>query len=206
MAYGGKYMRKKLLGIFVCMLLIITMLPVSATRNQSSFTSDDKAIGVSWDYKSMIDITSPDGNDYRCIMFCDNHEQVLNWISLISESGFQKAWQKKFIELTIFFILPGTILLFGLDDFRNWYAELLIKLKHQDEFLIFLNTYDTVNGAGMITYLWLTGRTNRPVDFKAQPDNSWVEESWILDTSDTYIPNPEIWNKLLFWYFDEPWS
>jgi hypothetical protein len=196
-----KIMRKKVLGIFVCMLLIITVLPVSGTLNQKSLLSNEKAIGTKGDFKSKKKISSPDGNNYTCIMFCENHQQTLGWISLINTSGFEKAWRENFIKLTAFFLLPGTIILYGLDDFRVWYLELFIKLKYKNEFLNFLDTYDTVNGSGMITYLWLTGKTNRPIDFKAQPDNSWVEDSWVLDNG-VFIPNSEIWGPLLFWYFD----
>lgn len=196
-------MKKKILGIIIGMLLIITVLPVTATVNQKSLISDDIAIGAKGAYKSRIEISSPDGNEYRCIMFCDNHEQVLDWISLINESGFQKTWQKKFMELTIFFLLPGTVLLFGLGDFHNWFAGLFAKLRYQNEFINFLNTYDAVNGSDMITYLWLSGMTNQPVDFKAQPDNSWVENSWILDNGE-YVPNSEIWGDATFWYIDLP--
>jgi hypothetical protein len=202
-----KIVKKEILGIVICILLVITVLPVSATSHQKFIQSNDNAIGTKWNYKSLKDIPSPDGNNYRCIMFCDDHEQTLKWISLINESGFKNAWQKKFIELTIFFTLPGTILLFGLADFRNWYAELFIKLRYKNEFSDFLTTYDIVNGSGMITYLWLSGMTNRPVDFKAQPDNSWVEDSWILDPNNAYIPNPEIWREEpFFWFFDLPFS
>lgn len=202
-AYGGKNMKKNIIGICVCMLLILTVLPVSATSTQKSNQTYENAIGTSSNYKSRGEILSSDGNSYRCLMFCENHEQTLRWISLIEESGFQKAWQKKFLELTFLFALPGSILFFGLDDFHNLYAKLLIKLKFQDDFLNFLNTYDTTDGSGMITYLWLTGEPNRPVDFKAQPDNTWVENSWILDNGE-YIPNPEIWTDSFFWYFDFP--
>jgi len=198
-------MKKGIFCVLVCMLLIITVQPISATSNQKSYLSNDRTIGTKWNYKSLVDIPSPDGNSYRCIMFCDDHEQALQWISLINESGFEKAWQKKFMELTIFFILPGTILLFGLDDFRNWYAELVVKLQYKNEFLSLLDTYDTINGSGIITYLWLSGTTKRPVDFKAQPDNTWVENSWILDGG-VYIPNPEIWTDGFLWYFDFPWD
>jgi hypothetical protein len=137
-------------------------------------------------------------------MFCENHEQTLEWISLINASGFEKAWQKKFIELTIFFLLPGTVLLYGLDDFRNWYAGLIIKSRHRAEFLSFLQGYDTVNGNGMISYLWLSGGLIRPVDFQVQPDYTWVDDSWVLDNSGAYIPNAEVWGTLYFWYFDFP--
>jgi hypothetical protein len=197
-------MKKKIFGICLCMLLILTVLPVSATSDQRSIQSDESAIGTSSNYKRRSEILSPDGNSYRCIMFCGNHEKTLKWISLIDESGFQKAWQKKFLELTIFFMLPGSVILFGLCDFRNWYMELFTQLKYKDDFVNFLETYDTINGSGMITYLWLTGETNRPVDFKAQPDNSWVENSWVLDNGE-YIPNSEIWDEgVFFWYFDFP--
>jgi hypothetical protein len=197
-------MKNKLLGIFVCMLVIITVLPISALAAHRPLESKVEAIGVKESYKSVVDIPSPDNQSYPCIMFCENHEQVLKWISLINESGFEKAWQKKFLELTIFFILPGTKIIFGLLEFRIWYSELFYKLKHKNEFLNFLNTYDTVNGSGMITYLWLSGKINRPVDFKAQPDNSWIENSWVIDDGGEYIPNPEIWGKLYFWYFTIP--
>jgi hypothetical protein len=196
-------MRKKFVNIVLCALLIITVLPVSGTLNQKSILSNDKAIGTKGNYKSLIEIPSPDGNNFTCIMFCDTHQQTLDWISLINKSGFQKAWRENFIKLTVFFLLPGTILLFGLNDFRNRYSELFTKLKYRDEFLNFLNTYNQVNGSGMITYLWLTGKTNRPIDFKAQPDNSWMEDSWILNDSGVLIPNPEIWETSpFFWYFD----
>ena len=193
-------MKKVIFCVLVCMLLLLTVLPVSATRNQSPITLNATAIGISTDYKSMIDISSPDGNVHHCIMFCKNHEQVLDWISSINEFGFQKAWLKKFLELTIVFMLPGTVFLFGLSHFRNAYAELSIHLKYKDEFLNFLNSYDIENASGMITYLWLSGNINRPVDFKTQPDNTWIEDSWILDDG-AYIPNPEIWFEAFFWHF-----
>jgi hypothetical protein len=201
-----KIIRKKIFGIVICMLLIITVLPVSGTLNQKSLLSYDKAIGIKGAYKSLIKIPSPDGNNYTCIMFCDNHQQTLEWISLINKSGFEKAWRENFVKLTIFFFLPGTIFYFGLDDFRNWYADLVIKLRYRNEFVDILNTYDTVNGSGMITYLWLTGTIKRPVDFKTQPDNSWMEDSWVLDDTGKFVPNPEIWRNDFFWYFDFPWS
>lgn len=37
-----------------------------------------------------------------------------------------------------------------------------------------------------------TGIINKPIDFKSQPDNTWIENSWILDDNGKYIPNPEI--------------
>jgi len=199
-------MKKEIICVLVFMLMIITVLPVSATLPQKSNLLIDRGIGEKWSFKSLSEIPSPDGNSYRCIMFCENHEQTLQWISLINESGFEKAWQKKFLELTIFFILPGTISLFGLGGFRNWYAELVVQLQHKNEFLNFLNTYEAENGSGMIIYLWLSGITNRPVDFRAQPDNSWVENSWILEPSGVYMPNPDIWDKFFAWYFDFPWD
>ena len=200
-------MKKAIFCVLVCMLMIITVLPVSAFSTQKSNLLLDRGIGEKWNYKSLSEIPSPDGNSYRCIMFCDNHEQALQWISLINESGFEKAWQKKFIELTIFFIFPGARLFVGLEGFRNWYAELLIKTQNKNEFLNFLDTYDAENGSGMITYLWLSDVSNRPVDFKAQPDDTWLEDSWILDNSGAYIPNPELWiENAFFWYFDFPWD
>jgi len=75
-------------------------------------------------------------------MYCNNHKQTLEWISLIDESGFEKAWVKQFIKLTILFILPGTIFFYGLDEFQQWYTELYIKLKHKDYFINFLDDYD----------------------------------------------------------------
>jgi hypothetical protein len=202
-------MKKKLIGIFVCMLLIATVLSVSGASTQTLIAKSEKIdmkfllsnyedTGIKGGYRSLIDIPSPDGNNYSCIMYCNNHEQTLEWISLIDESGFEKAWLKQFIKLTTFFILPGTILLFGLDDFRHWYFELSIKLKHRDEFLDFLNNYDELNGSGMITYKWLAGVINKPIDFKSQPDDTWIENSWILDDNGKYIPNPEIWDELPF--------
>jgi hypothetical protein len=199
--------KKGIICMFICMLMIVTVFPLSATLTPKSHVLLDRSsIGTKWNYKSMVEIPSPNGNSYRCIMFCDDHQQTLQWISLINESGFEKAWQKKFIELTIFFCIPGTILFFGLADFRNWYSELLVKTQHKDAFLDFLDTYDIENGSGMITYIWLSGISNRPVDFKAQPDNTWIENSWILDNSDEFIPNPELWIENDFlWYFDFPW-
>jgi hypothetical protein len=197
-------MRKKVVGIVVCSLLFLTVFSASTTAQQKTIPANDSTGGVKGIYKSVNALPSPDGKSYRCLMFCENHEQTLEWISLINASGFEKAWQKKFIELTIVLLLPGSILLFGLNDFRNWYMELALKLKYRTEFLTFLQSYDIVNGSGMITYLWLSGTLKRPVDFKAQPDNSWVETSWVLDNSGAYIPNPEIWGTLYFWYFDIP--
>ena len=207
-------MKKKLLGILICMLLIATVLPVSGTLTQSEFvkskTIDKKSlitnyenIGVIGGFKSLIDIPSPDGTNYTCIMFCNSHEQTLQWINLIDDLGFEKAWLRFLIKLTTFFILPGTVFLYGLNDFREGYLDLIIKLRYRDKFLDLLNNYDEINGSGMITYLWLAGLTNRPIDFKSQPDNSWIENSWILDDG-SFIPNPEIWYEGFFWYFDFP--
>ena len=50
----------------------------------------------------------------------------------------------------------------------------------------------------MITYKWLAGVINKPIDFKSQPDDTWIENSWILDDNGKYIPNPEIWDELPF--------
>jgi hypothetical protein len=208
-------MKIKFISVFICFLLISSVLSISATLAQNnitktenidkiSFLSINEKIGIRGHYKSSKNIPSPDGDSYRCIMFCNNHKQTLEWISLIEESGFEKAWQKNLIRLTTLFIIPGTTLFFGLDDFRNWYLELFIKLKHKDEFLDFLNNYDESSDSGMITYLWLSGITNRPVDFKSQPDNSWIDNSWILDNSGIYIPNPKIWYEPFFWYIDFP--
>jgi len=207
-------MKKKIIGILVCMLLIGTVLPVSGTLTQTEIAkseikekkflvSNNENIGIRGGYKSLMNIPSPDEKSYVCIMFCNNHEQTLEWISLIDELGFENACLKKFIELTTFFIIPGTIFFFGLNDFREWYSELFIKLIYRGEFLDFLNNYDEINGSGMITYLWLSGLTNRLIDFKSQPDNSWIEDSWILDDG-AFIPNPEIWDESFFWYFDFP--
>jgi hypothetical protein len=165
--------------------------------------SNNENVGIRGGYKSLIDIPSPDGNSHRCIMFCNNHKQTLDWISSIDEIGFEKAWQKNLIKLTIFFIIPGTVFWFGLNDFRESYTDLFIKLMYRDEFLDFLNTYDKINGSCMITYLWLAGLVRRPIDFKSQPDNSWIEDSWILDNSE-FIPNPEIWEEPFLWYFNFP--
>jgi hypothetical protein len=137
-------------------------------------------------------------------MFCHNNNQTLDWVTLVGASGFTKAWQTKFARVTLLFLLPGSILLFGLNDFRNWYTELFLELRYKTEFETFLQTYDTVNGTGMITYLWLSGTAHRPTDFQAQPDNTWIPNSWILDNTGTYIPNPEIWGQLYFWHFDFP--
>lgn len=197
-------MKVKIVGILVCLLLILTVLPASGTRDEESIVDSTENIGVRGGYKSLIDISSPDGTKYICIMFCDNHQQTLEWKYLIDDLGFEKTWIRHLMKITIFFVIPGTILLFGLDDFREWCLELFIKLKYKEEFLDFISNYDESNESGMITYLWLTGEINRPVDFKSQPDNSWVNNSWILDDNGVYIPNPEIWDEPFFWYFDIP--
>ncbi|HVQ00167.1 MAG TPA: hypothetical protein VMT57_01505, partial [Candidatus Thermoplasmatota archaeon] len=111
----------------------------------------------------------------------------------------------KFARVTIVLLLPGSILWFGLESFRNWYAELYLVQRHKTEFEQFLQTYDTVNGTGMITYLWLSGTAHRPVDFKAQPDSTWAPNSWILNNlTGGYKPNPAIWGTLYFWHFNFP--
>jgi hypothetical protein len=72
------------------------------------------------------------------------------------------------------------------------------------EFQDFLNTYDTANGSGMVTYLWTAGDIlHDPVSFRTQPDNTLVSDGWILD-SGVYVPNPNIWTKNFFWYIDVP--
>jgi len=208
-------MKNKIIGIFICILFIGTVLPVSGklTRIDNPYfdTLDNKYLipndgdyGVKGGYKSRIDILSPDGNEYTCIMFCKNHEKTLEWISEIEELGFEKAWLNNFIELTTFFILPGTVFFFGLNDFREHYIDIFIILRHREEFTVFLNNYDELNGNGIITYLWLKATINRPFDFKSQPDNSWIEDSWILDDTSQYVPNPEIWGELGLWYFEIP--
>lgn len=206
---------KKIVGLLICMLLIVTIIPVSGISEQKqmpiyekldneSLLSSYEGFGVKGGYKSLKEIPSPDGNSYRCIMICNNHEQTLEWISLIDEFGFEKAWQKNLIKLTILLLLPGTLVYFALNDFRERYLDLFIKLVHKEEFLNLLNNYDELEGNGIITYLWLKGIIRKPIDFKSQPDDSWVEDSWILDEYESYIPNPEIWVELDFWYFDFP--
>jgi hypothetical protein len=194
-------MNRKIIGLVCCMLLISTILPISATVSKEKVVSEN--IGINGGYKSKLAINSPDGKQYRCIMFCYNHEYTINWISQIEELGFEKAWKSKIKELTLFLILPVTILYFGTNDFRERYLDLFLKLRYKDEFVNFLEDYDQENGNGMITYLWLKVTNKRPVDFKSQPDNSWIEESWILDDG-SYIPNPEIWDEPFLWYVDLP--
>jgi len=189
------------LGIIV--LLVGVAVPSSVATMQPDGEVGSENIGIYGDYKSIISIDSPDGNDYRCIMFCYNHEYTLDWISKIDELGFENAWKNKLMEITKFFVMPGSILLFGLNEFRAMYIDLFLKLRNKDDFLDFLSNYDQIDGKGMITYLWLKTTIKRPVDFKTQPDNSWVEESWILE-DDVYIPNPDIWDEFYFWYFDSP--
>jgi hypothetical protein len=195
-------MKKKIIGILVCMILIGTF---SQTRvivigkseiseNKISILNNDK-IGIKGIYRSLMFIASPDGNNYSCKMYCNDHTQTLKWISLIDQLGFEKVWQKQFIKLTIIFILPGSIFIFGLDDFLLWYSELFIKQRNKAELLNCLNNYDELNGTGTITYSWDSGLTNKQFDFKIQPDNSWIENSWILEGIN-YIPNPEIWEKI----------
>jgi len=146
-------MKIKFISIFICFLLISSVLSISATLAQNnitktenidkiSFLSINEKIGIRGQCKSSKNIPSPDGDSYRCIMFCNNHDQTLDWISLIEESGFEKAWQKQFIKLTRFIIIPGTVFYYGLDSFRLWFKELFLKLNHRNEFLDFLNNYD----------------------------------------------------------------
>jgi len=196
-------MNSKIIGIILCMLLIATVFPVSASAPQKAIASAENTRGSKGEYKSVMPIPSPDGNSYRVIMFCNNHQQTLDWISLINQTGFEKAWRTKFMDLTLFFMCPFTIILYGLLGFRCWYLTLFLQVRHKAEFQNFLQTYDRINGSGMITYLWLSGTTHRPVDFQAQPDNTWVNNSWILDNG-AYVPNPHIWDTLAFWYFDFP--
>ena len=196
-------MKQKIIGILICMLLIGTLIPatkiVIGKNNPSEnqlLESNSSQVGVRWMYRSIMPIQSPDGKNYSCIMYCNNHNQALNWISLIDELGFEKAWQKHFMKLAIIFMLPGTILLFGLNDFMLWYLGLFIKQKHKVEFLNCLNSYDQINGTGIITYSWVSELKNKPFDFRSQPDDSWVENSWILGDNCYFIPNPEIWEKI----------
>ena len=190
-----------ILGIIV--LLIGIAVQPSVAKMQPGEKVKLEKNGINGDFKSKIAINSPDGNGYRCIMFCYNHKLTLDWISEIEELGFEKAWRNKLMELTILLFLPGTLIYFALNDFRAWYFDLFLRLRYKNDFLDFLSNYDQINGNGMITYLWLKTTIKRPVDFKPQPDNSWIEESWILDES-KYIPNPEIWEEANFWYFDPP--
>jgi hypothetical protein len=198
--------RRKILGILVCILLIGTLLPTtgiltktvigkSKILEKNSLISNDNDIGTRGIWRSLISIPSPDGNNYSCMMYCNDHTQTLEWISLVDQLGFEKAWQQQIKKLTILLILPGTIILFGLDDFLLWYSELFLLKRHKVEFLDFLNNYDELNGSGMITYTWKSGLTNKASDFKSQPDNSWIKNSWILDDNGDFIPNPEIWKK-----------
>lgn len=193
-------MKVKLIGIIVCMLLIGTMLPVNATflkemkskaeiTNKGSYILDLENNGVTGVYKSLIDIPAPDGNEYNCLMYCNNHEQVTKWISQIDQGGFDTTWLENIIKLIVFYFTPGSILVFGLDDFFVWFMDLFLLRKHQDKYLEFLDDY---NDTGMITYIWFTSVTKKLVDFKIQPDNTWIENSWILDNGN-YIPNPDIW-------------
>jgi len=199
-------MRKKIVGLMMCLLLMCTVFSAAVTAQQNSVIMTTGTGGVKGVYKSVNVVPSPDGKSYRCLMFCENHMQTLQWISLINTSGFEKAWQKKFMEITFVLLLPGSVFLFGLNDFRIWYMQLALKVQYRTEFVSFLQGYDTVNGSGMITYLWLSGTLNRPVDFQAQPDDSWINDSWILDDTGAYIPNPEVWGWAFFWYFDVPFQ
>ncbi len=196
-------MNPKVLGIAFCMLLMTTVIPMSATATRHTVPVDTKIVGNYKNYKSLAPVPSPDGKSYRVLMFCSDQKQTLEWISRINQSGFDKAWRSEFKKLTVLFMLPFTVIWFGTDDFRNWYATLYLEYRYKTEFQQFLQGYDTVNGSGMITYLWLSGTTHRPVDFEAQPDNTWVTNSWILDNG-IYVPNPAIWKTLDFWHFDFP--
>jgi len=189
-------MKRKMIGVIVCIFLIATATQTIIAKSDKNILSLNDDPGIRGGYRSIIEIPSPDGNSYSCIMYCNNHKQTLEWINLIDKSGFEKAWAKQFTRLTTFFIIPGTVLFFGLDNFLHWYSELYIKLQNKDDFINFLNDYDQETGTGMITYKWLSGIINKPVDFKSQPDSTWVDNSWILDDYDTYIPNPEIWHEL----------
>ena len=200
-------MEKNLFGKTLILGIIVLLIGVAVNPSVATMQLEEKVefenIGINGDYKSKIAINSPDGNDYRCIMFCYNHKLTLDWISEIEELGFEKAWRNKLMELTILLFLPGTLIYFALNDFRGWYFDLFLRLRYKNEFLDFISNYDQINGNGMITYLWLKTTIKRPVDFKPQPDNSWIEESWILDNGE-YIPNPEIWDEPYYWYFDLP--
>lgn len=189
-------MKRKIIGIFVCILLIGTVTQTVIAKPEKNILPLNDNAGIRGGYRSIIEITSPDGSSYSCIMYCNNHKQTLEWINLIDESGFEKAWAKQLLKLTLLFILPGTIFYFGLDEFKHWYSELYIKLQNKDDFINFLTDYDQEAGAGMITYKWLSGIINNPIDFKSQPDNTWIEDSWIIDDYGKYIPNPEIWHEL----------
>ena len=198
-------MNIKIIGFFIFMLLIGTILPttgiltktVIGTSNSSENNNlmQNDIIGIRGVYKSRFSILSPDGNNYSCIMYCNDHPQTLEWISLVNQQGFEKAWQKQFIRLIILFILPGSVILFGLDDFRLWYLSLFIKHRHNADFLNCLNNYDELNGTGIITYEWTSGLLDKGYNFQSQPDNTWIENSWVLNDDDVLIPNPEIWNK-----------
>jgi hypothetical protein len=190
-------MKRKMLGFFICIILIGTVShTVIAKQDEDFIPLNYENEGVFGGYRSIIEISSPDGNNYHCIMYCRNHKQTSEWARLINESGFQKAWIKQFSRLVIFSFIPGTKFYYGLNDFKHWYSELFIKLRQKDEFMNFINSYDKETGSGMITYKWLSGTINKPIDYKSQPDNTWVENSWILDDYGKYIPNPEIWDEL----------
>ena len=63
---------------------------------------------------------------------------------------------------------------------------------HVNSDFVYLEFLDDYNDTGMITYIWFKSATKKLVDFKIQPDNTWIENSWILDNGN-YIPNPDIW-------------
>jgi len=196
-------MKYKTLEALFCLLLLVTMIPISAGMTPLENPLLEKSKGVQGIYKSLIPIPSPNNSSYRVIMFCVNHKQTLDWITAINQSGFQKAWRQHFLKATFVLMLPFSILLFGLNDFRAWYIMLFIQGIHKTEFQDFLKTYDTVNGSGMITYLWNAGTTDSPVSFHVQPDNALVNNSWILKNG-VYIPNPEIWTMFFLWRINFP--
>ncbi|KYK26610.1 hypothetical protein AYK20_03550 [Thermoplasmatales archaeon SG8-52-1] len=197
-------MKRKIIGFFIFLILIGTIThTVIAKTNKDLISLNNENAGIIGGYRSIIDISSPDGNSFPCIMYCINHKKTIEWITQIDDYGFEKAWVKQFTKLNTFFIIPGTILFFGLDDFTHWYSDLFIKLRYKEEFLNFINYYDKDTGSGMITYKWISGIFNKPIDFKSQPDNTWLDNSWILDDYGKYIPNPEIWHELPYLPFLE---
>lgn len=198
-------MNPKVLGVILCMLLMTSVIPASATSIRHTAPVETKIVGNYDNYKSIAPVPSPDGNSYRVLMFCSDQKQTLEWISRINQSGFDSAWRSEFKKVTFVLMFPFSIMWFGTSHFRDWYATLLLERQYKTQFQQFLQSYDTVNGTGMITYLWLSGSAHRPVDFEAQPDNTWVNNSWILKNG-VYVPNPAIWNYLDFWHFDAPWD
>jgi len=196
-------MKTKLIGLVACLLVLLTVAPAeAAVVNQSAV---GKWPGVWESYKSISPVLSPDGSSYRAIMLCSNHKQTMVWVTSVNELGFAKAWQKEFMRLTVFFMMPGSVFMFGVMGFRAWYTNLLLIRAHSTEFQTCLQDYDTVNGQGIITYLWLSGGQTQPVDFKGQPDSTWVDNSWILNSHGTsYVPNPDVWASAGFWHLNPP--